>query len=246
SSTHNTRIERLWVEVGSQFVRRWRGFFSRLERLHHLDIDKPEHLWLLHTMFLDAINTDCAEFQLNWNAHPMAGHETHNKSPNDMRLLGQAQFGVYHDDCEGLHPDTIDKYYGVAGAERAERMWGAGNPPDEEDDGLAHRIGADQGPQIRHAAIDIPDHRNPFSDDPVAESKFFDVLAEVVRQEVTPVGYGLSPDEWDEGGYPDVEILRAGNQMKKKIWVSLAHPIWVQRARLWVQGLNVLAHFNHT
>ncbi|KAK7000661.1 hypothetical protein R3P38DRAFT_3616554 [Favolaschia claudopus] len=33
TSTRNTRIERLWVEVGSQFARRWRGFFLRLERL---------------------------------------------------------------------------------------------------------------------------------------------------------------------------------------------------------------------
>jgi hypothetical protein len=31
SSTHNTRIERLWVEVGTQFAQRWRGFFSQLE-----------------------------------------------------------------------------------------------------------------------------------------------------------------------------------------------------------------------
>lgn len=81
-STHNTRIERLWVEVGTQFVRRWRGFFSRLERLHQLDVDKPEHLWLLHTLFLDAINVDCVEFRTNWNNHPMARHETYDKSPN--------------------------------------------------------------------------------------------------------------------------------------------------------------------
>ncbi|KAJ7487940.1 hypothetical protein FB451DRAFT_1025194 [Mycena latifolia] len=245
SSTRNTRIERLWVEVGSQFVRRWRGFFSRLERLHHLDVDKPEHLWLLHTLFLDAINYDCTEFQTNWNAHPMDGHETHNKSPSDMRLLGQARLGLYRDDCDGLHPDTIDKYYGVSGAERIGQP-GAGNPPDEDNDqpGLVDRIGGDQVAQIRHEAIDVPDHRNPFSDDSATESLFFGVLSEVVRQDVTPVGYGLLPEEWDEDGYPDVEILRAGKQMKTKIRVSLAHPIWRQRAKLWVQGLNVLSHFN--
>jgi ABC-type Fe3+ transport system permease subunit len=28
-STHNTRIERLWVEVGTQFARAWRAFFIR-------------------------------------------------------------------------------------------------------------------------------------------------------------------------------------------------------------------------
>ena len=31
SSTHNTQIERLWVEVGTQFARSWRAFFFRLE-----------------------------------------------------------------------------------------------------------------------------------------------------------------------------------------------------------------------
>jgi hypothetical protein len=32
-STRNTRIERIWSEVGSQFARAWRAFFLRLERL---------------------------------------------------------------------------------------------------------------------------------------------------------------------------------------------------------------------
>ncbi|KAJ7436669.1 hypothetical protein B0H11DRAFT_1754590 [Mycena galericulata] len=144
------------------------------------------------------------------------------------RLAFERQ-GVYCDDCEGLHPDTIDKYYGVSGAER--RGKAAGNPPDEGDEpGLVDRIGVDQGPQIRHAEIEVPDHRNPFVNDPAAEGKFFAVLSEVVRQEVTPAGYGLLPEEWDEEGYPDVEIWRAGKQMKTKIRVSLAHPIWSQRA----------------
>lgn len=163
-----------------------------------------------------------------------------------MRLLGQARLGVYQDDCGALHPDTIDKYYSVFGPERVGPP-GAGNPPDEEDaehPTLTERILVDQDPQVWHEAIDVPDHRNPFSDDAAAEEKFFSVLAEVVRQEITPAGYGLLPEEWDEDGYPDVEILSAGKQMKRKISVSLANPIWTQRARLWVQGLNVLSHFN--
>ena len=62
-----------------------------------------------------------------------------------------------------------------------------------------------------------------------------------MHQETVPVGYGVLPEEWDEDGYPDVEILSAGK--KTQINVSLAHPIWLQRAKLWVQGLNVLGHF---
>lgn len=80
SSTHNTRIERLWVEVGSQFARRWRAFFFRLERCHHLDRNDPHHIWLLHYLFLDAINEDCQGFQDSWNAHPLSGDG--NRSPN--------------------------------------------------------------------------------------------------------------------------------------------------------------------
>ncbi|KAJ6479427.1 hypothetical protein C8R47DRAFT_1285488 [Mycena vitilis] len=245
SSTRNVRIERLWVEVGTQFVRRWRGFFNRLERLHHLDIDRPEHLWLLHALFLEMINVDCVEFQSNWNAHPMAGNETFNKSPNDMRLLGQAQLGVYRDDCEGLHPDTIKKYYGVLGRERFGQP-GAGNPPDEQDDelpDLADRIGVDQGPHVRHEAIEVPDHRNPFSENPGEEDRFWAVLAEVVGQDISPAGYGLLPEEWDDDGYPDVEILKMGKLMKTEIRISLANPIWTRRAKFWVQALNVLGHF---
>jgi hypothetical protein len=81
SSTHNTRIERLWVEVGTQFARSWHAFFFHLEQLHHLDRTNPSHLWLLHHLFLDDINMDCLEFQENWNSHPISG-EGHDQSPN--------------------------------------------------------------------------------------------------------------------------------------------------------------------
>jgi hypothetical protein len=65
------------VEVGTQFVRQWRGFFDRLENIHHLNIQNPGHIWLIHYLFLDDLNKDCAEFQGNWNHHPVSrfGHE---------------------------------------------------------------------------------------------------------------------------------------------------------------------------
>lgn len=127
-STRNSRIERLWVEVGTQFVRHWRAFFSRLERLHGLNIEKTGHLWLLQGLFLDAINDDCKTFREEWNLHPIAGPSTNNKSPQvssnirylghvrtriydlsqDLRLISQVTLGIYRDDCEGVHPDTIE------------------------------------------------------------------------------------------------------------------------------------------
>lgn len=71
----------MWVEVGTQFVRRWRAFFTRLERLHYLDISNSHHLWLLHFLFLDMINADCDEFREQWNAHPISGCGQ-DRSPN--------------------------------------------------------------------------------------------------------------------------------------------------------------------
>ena len=72
----------MWVEVGTQFVLGWRAFFTHLERLHGLDIREKGQLWLLQTLFLDAINNDCQSFQSEWNAHPISGPETNDKSPN--------------------------------------------------------------------------------------------------------------------------------------------------------------------
>ena len=80
-STHNTCIERLWVEIGVHFAQPWHAFFSQLGRLHHLDHSDPHHLWLLHYLFLSEINADCAAFCEEWNAHPISG-EGHDQSPN--------------------------------------------------------------------------------------------------------------------------------------------------------------------
>lgn len=81
SSTQNTRIERLWVEVGTQFARRWKVFFLRLEADYHLDRNNTSHIWLLHTLFLDDINVDCERFCKNWNSHGVSGKGTRHRSP---------------------------------------------------------------------------------------------------------------------------------------------------------------------
>lgn len=43
--------------------------------------------------------------------------------------------GLYVDDCDGLHPDVISRYYGVYGepVQRHHGQTGAGHPPDEEE-----------------------------------------------------------------------------------------------------------------
>ena len=80
SSASNTRVERLWVEVGRHFARLWRGFFTRLERNHKLNRKDPEHIWVLQFLFMGEIQRDCDEFRRDWNSHPLFGRG-HNRSP---------------------------------------------------------------------------------------------------------------------------------------------------------------------
>ncbi|KAH7904393.1 hypothetical protein BJ138DRAFT_1019195, partial [Hygrophoropsis aurantiaca] len=256
-STQNTRIERLWVEVGSQFVRRWRAFFTRLERLHGLKIDKSEHLWLLHKLFLDAINNDCDEFREEWNLHPITGSQTNNKSPQDIRLLGQATLGIYEqDECEGVHPDTINRYYGTHGTQSVHHQneTGAGHPPDEvesdnDDMGpITEKITNDQWTEVRHEGVIVPEYNSPFS---IAdEIRFFEVLGQVVEQNIVPPGYHLLDDEQTNEDRSMIEILQVGRRNNKQLYISLEDPVWQYRAQLWVQALSVLivfeegGHFN--
>jgi hypothetical protein len=84
-------IECLWVEVGTQFAQAWKAFFTRLERIHHLDASNPSHLWLLHILFLDVINKGCKQFQTERNSHPTSRPHTNDKSPNACTVSSRHQ-----------------------------------------------------------------------------------------------------------------------------------------------------------
>ncbi|KAI9568349.1 hypothetical protein HD554DRAFT_2022330 [Boletus coccyginus] len=253
-STHNTRIERVWVEVGTQFARRWRAFFTRLEGLHMLNPCDPNHLWLLHVLFLDAINDDCQRFRDEWNHHPISGPDMNNKSPCDLRFLGQMCHGIYRDDCEGIHPDLIHEFYGVEGAP-LQRSSGAGNPTDEEsgddesdgddnqmpEDRIADFINRQQQEHVHHEAVHVPTLKSPFTDGD--EARFFTMLREVVSQKILPSGFGLMPAEWDTDHYPVFGSIHVGRRGSKQLNISLADPIWYNRACLWCQGLISLQCF---
>ncbi|KAJ7468189.1 hypothetical protein FB451DRAFT_1369188 [Mycena latifolia] len=233
SSTRNTCIERLWVEVGSQFARRWRAFFTRLGRLHRLDRKNPIHLWLLHQLFLQAINDDCLEFQEEWNLHPISGRTTNDQSPADMRFLGQTTEGIYTDPLDSIHPDAINRYYGVAGARqhRHRGETGAGHTSDNEGDPddsdeeseldpqeeLENQIQADQAQNIRHAPL----------------------LAEVLSQPDVPEDYGILPEEWEGDSYDEVETIRTGTNSKELV-VALPRDDWFPRVVQWAQALDLL------
>ncbi|KII84219.1 hypothetical protein PLICRDRAFT_58020 [Plicaturopsis crispa FD-325 SS-3] len=256
-STHNTRIERTWVEVGRHFGRPWRAFFTRLERAHRLDYKDPHHLWLLHQLFLQDINNDCRTFQDEWNVHPISGPDTHDQSPNDLRLLGQTEHGLYKDDCEDVHPDVISQYYGVSGRarRRADGETGAGHDPEEsdldddhddaseaaeiDDDDLAERVAADQEHHIRHEAVDVARSSNPFPTDEFRDI-FWTAFHTVHANGTVPTGFGLLENEWEGGEYMPFEILRTGKKGKKELRVALPGHIWRPRAEKWGRALDLM------
>lgn len=88
-------------------------------------------------------------------------------------------------------------------------MTGTGNPPDEYNSAdvlLATQVANDQQTQVRHDAIDVPGHSNPFDDD-ASERQFWHILGEVVERDIIPQAVGLLSDEWDDGTYPTFEVL---------------------------------------
>lgn len=83
-SVHNVRIERLWVDVTVQVGSYWHEQFTLLELHHGLNANSDAHIWLLHFLFLGAINAQLAAFAEAWNHHVIQIRNGPNRSPVDM------------------------------------------------------------------------------------------------------------------------------------------------------------------
>lgn len=64
---HNIRIERLWVDVTLGFGGKWKHFFQDLEAYDALNSGNDNHIWLLHHLFLEAVNDDIHDWIGAWN-----------------------------------------------------------------------------------------------------------------------------------------------------------------------------------
>ncbi|KAJ4494727.1 hypothetical protein C8J55DRAFT_416387 [Lentinula edodes] len=228
ASTGNTRAERTWPEVGSQFARAWRAFFFRLERVHGLQRNNPNHLWLLHNLFLSSINEDCDSFVQNWNSHPISG-KGHDKTPNDIRLLGQLQHGTYPDVEGGIHPEVL-QYYNAEEIEETEKA---------EMAAIAN-IRKEQHSQYYHEPIPVPKHGSPFADNGKEVKMFGKLLKELESSDFIPSHYKLTPGEWETGNYPIFETIPFGKKGNRRLEVPLPPHIWLTRAIQWVRCLVIM------
>ncbi|KAJ3759422.1 hypothetical protein EV360DRAFT_94143 [Lentinula raphanica] len=247
SSTHNTRIERLWVEVGS-----------------HLERKNSYHIWLLQYLFLDSINEDCSTFQKEWNVHPISGEQGNNESPHDKHLLGMIQHGIYTDDCEGIDSASIAEFYGTTQdtPPRPSGHTGAGyldddpyNGSDENDDNSSssesdtdseldeveqqiEAVGEASNAQFLSKSINPPRAMCPFIGDEL--DTFDTTLSAAVEANIMPYGYGICPEEWKDDHYPAVEVIRTGRKGGKELAVRLPNFIWQPRGHFWVLGLSIM------
>ena len=83
SSVHNTRIERLWVDVKAQLTGKWADFFASLEIYGNLDAANANHIWLLQYLFLTDLNQELQSFVNTWNLHSLRRRGERTRSPYD-------------------------------------------------------------------------------------------------------------------------------------------------------------------
>lgn len=166
-----------------------------------------------------------------------------------MRFLGQLNDGVYADPMDNIHPDIIERYYGVDGIERIRRPGetGAGHPEDEDmeqpeqrvdEPVLSNTVADDLAHNVRHPPIKVARHGNPFRS-PVVEKNFFAALGAIVQADIIPEGYGVLESEWEDGTYPAMEAINPGTR-GKEIIVALPRDVWLPRAILFAQGLDAM------
>lgn len=90
---HNIRIERLWLDVTNGFGAKWKELFRQLEALYGLNTDHDAHIWLLHHLFLEAINCDAEQWAASWNHHVVSRRGDRHMTPAQMYIQGIARHG---------------------------------------------------------------------------------------------------------------------------------------------------------
>ena len=109
-SVHNTRIERLWYDVTEGFGRKWKEFFYTLEDHHGFEVSDPSHIWLLHWLFLPAINADALAWAETWNSHKIQLDGERRSSPRQLFLLSSLKDGVRGLPPQDEHPEGYTLY----------------------------------------------------------------------------------------------------------------------------------------
>ena len=163
-SVHNSRIERLWYDVTEGFGRKWKEFFYTLEDYHGLDALDPSHIWLLHQLFLPAINEDALAWSEVWNSHKIQLDGERRSSPRQLFTRSRLTDGVHGLPPQDEHPEG----YGSYGID-----WEA---IDDRQDGAGDAMGYNHPDWVNNVVCEPP--RSPLTDEQV-ERMMGDIAAVV-------------------------------------------------------------------
>ncbi|KAG8724994.1 hypothetical protein FRC09_010742 [Ceratobasidium sp. 395] len=78
---------------------KWKCLLLNLEVHYGLVPTLETHLWLLHHLFLSAINQDAQEWMHAWISHTLALCDAQNHSPEDLSFFGMLGHGLQGLDC---------------------------------------------------------------------------------------------------------------------------------------------------
>jgi len=165
-SVHNIRIERLWVDITRGFGRKWKDFFQILEVRDGLDVNLDSHIWLLHYLFLEAINRDAEMWTGTWNNHTLSRRGEPHRSPHNMYMYGMIENGVRGIQVEEQEGNSDEDFagYGID--------WDDINNPHTMQHHLANNNDNEADATIvftpqQLSHVEVPDPRCPFTTDQI-------------------------------------------------------------------------------
>jgi len=150
----------------------------------------------------------------------------------DLRLLSIATHGIYTSECD-------DGHEGV-GVQIGNHL--ARHENSAEGHSLESHVRIDQGQHVLHEAVEVPQQPSPFSsiED---EEDFFHGLEMIINADIVPEGYGALVGEIDGDDTEMIETVWIGCRRTKSFTVSLEHPIWAARIKLWAQAVELFTVF---
>ncbi|KAF9521973.1 hypothetical protein CPB83DRAFT_746119, partial [Crepidotus variabilis] len=87
-----------------------------------------------------------------------------------------------------------------------------------------------------HEPVTVPAHASPFALIE-HEAVLWDALGMMDDEEILPSGYGIQPNEWEDGAYPTTEDLIVSGSTDR---IELPVAEWQPRAERWCRGLYIL------
>lgn len=168
----------MWIDVFLGFGGKWKEFLERLEVHHNLDANLDAHIWLVHHLFLDAINQDAEDWIAVWNNHTISSRTESYRTPTYMYTHGMVHSGVRgifaptvaDDPSEdpgedyGIDFDEIDNPRILEHNRRA-------NIPVDGDDPNANPFATHHPERLSHVAVEDP--RCPFNAEGVAHLDYY-------------------------------------------------------------------------